>query len=101
MTVESLRRGCVLIMKNVALAVWQGRVYGQSIRRRMGSVGTRISVLDLSSAASDASALGNIERLKQVKMWAATYIGPEVAPRKVDVTGNLPRRHLDMPPESQ
>ncbi|KAJ4018136.1 hypothetical protein NW752_002045 [Fusarium irregulare] len=99
--IRALRRQDVVLMQNVALHVFQNKVYGQSLRRGM----TKVSLLwrrDGSGLYStrDLSGRGQmhpqLQKTKQVKDWVLRFVG---AAAGVKTRATRARVSWDMPPD--
>lgn len=99
--ISSLRRQDVVLMQNVALHVFQNKVYGQSLRRGM----TKVSLLwrrDGSGLYStrELSKRGQmhpqLQKAKQVKDWVLRFVG---AAAGVKTRARKARVSWDRPPD--
>lgn len=88
--VSHLRNQDVVLMQNVALHVFRGKVYGQSLRRDMTKIcllwrrdgGGQYTTRDLAKRSSDAMSR-DPQRAKThaVKDWTLHFVGRQAAPR--------------------
>ncbi|CEI60961.1 hypothetical protein FVEN_g2400 [Fusarium venenatum] len=99
--ISSLRRQDIVLMQNVALHVFQNKVYGQSLRRGM----TKVSLLwrrDGSGLYStrDLSKRGQmhpqLQKAKKVKDWVLRFVG---AAAGVKTRASRARLSWDRPPD--
>ncbi|XEV03823.1 hypothetical protein FSHL1_009110 [Fusarium sambucinum] len=99
--ISSLRRQDIVLMQNVALHVFQNKVYGQSLRRGM----TKVSLLwrrDGSGLYStrDLSKRGQmhpqLQKAKKVKHWVLRFVG---AAAGVKTRASRARLSWDRPPD--
>ncbi|KAH7236161.1 hypothetical protein BKA59DRAFT_486418 [Fusarium tricinctum] len=99
--IGALRRQDVVLMQNVALHVFKGKVYGQSLRRGM----TKVSLLwrrDGSGLYStrELSKRGQmppqLQKAKQVKDWVLKFVGADVG---VKTRSRKARVSWDRPPD--
>lgn len=71
-----MRRGDVVLFTNIALSTYNGKVYGQSLRRRGGAVSTGVRVIPI-----DLEERGNpgqgVQKLKKVREWTMNFVGIE------------------------
>ncbi|KAH6981962.1 hypothetical protein BKA56DRAFT_672745 [Ilyonectria sp. MPI-CAGE-AT-0026] len=97
--VRSLRRQDVVLMQNVALHVFRGKVYGQSLRKDM----TKVNLLwrrDGSGhySTKDLARRGQVhpqlEKTKHVKNWVLKFVGREPVSKK-----RATRKSWDRPPD--
>lgn len=98
--VTRLRRQDVVLMQNVALHEFRGKVYGQSLRRGM----TKVSVLWRRDgtgyySARDLARRGQKhpqqEKTRQVKDWVLRFVGGDKATR----SSKRARKSWDRPPD--
>lgn len=108
---ETLRSRQVVLLKNVALQIWQGRVFGQSLNRRTTKILTSVIRLD---GRLDVESLPPLTRSKigRVEAWVSNFLGPgEETPLMKSVEGNARTqlktklKHLqnysELPPDTQ
>lgn len=98
--VARLRRKDVVLMENVALHVFRGNVYGQSLRRGL----TRFSLLWRSDGSGhystrrldrDAAAEHpQAQKARRVKDWVLRFVGRDAA-----TAVTRPRKSWDSPPD--
>ncbi|KAF2153949.1 hypothetical protein K461DRAFT_119282 [Myriangium duriaei CBS 260.36] len=69
--IEPLRRGDVVVLERLALAVYGGVVYGQTLNRRGSGVVTRITRVE---GDVDGEARGKVERVRE---WVGNFVGGE------------------------
>jgi hypothetical protein len=62
----------VVLLRNVALSVFQGRVHGQSLNAKVHRNETRVEILD---GNMDGNGLG-IQRAEHVSQWVLDFLGP-------------------------
>ncbi|OAK96431.1 hypothetical protein IQ06DRAFT_230031 [Phaeosphaeriaceae sp. SRC1lsM3a] len=96
-TLESLKVGDILLLRNIALTSFRDAVYGQSLNPTIARARTSIDVLERSSGASavqsDSLPDGFIEKLNRVKKWARTHVATtNGGSRKRRGTPTEPRR---------
>lgn len=100
-TITKLRRQDVVLMQNVALHVFRGKVYGQTLRKGL----TKVDVLwrrDGSGCYSSRT-LSKItpkthpqrQKASQVKDWVLRFVGPDPHARK----RKLGQKSWDLPPD--
>jgi hypothetical protein len=70
-TLETVRRGDVLLLRNVALSVFQGKIHGQSLRRG----GTSLRVLERDGDGVSEGGEGWRERRREVERWLEAFVG--------------------------
>ncbi|KAL0941889.1 uncharacterized protein CTRU02_204652 [Colletotrichum truncatum] len=110
---SQLRRQDVVLMQNVALHVFRGKVYGQSLRKGL----TRTTVLyrrkmgeddeggyyrrrDLGSGDSGGSAVHpQLAKTRRVWEWVLRFVGGEQRPAAEDGKGKGRKRGWDLPPD--
>ncbi|KAJ4150152.1 hypothetical protein LMH87_010917 [Akanthomyces muscarius] len=100
----SLRRQDVILLQNVALHVFRGRVYGQSLRRGQTKVhllwskrkDARASYTSKALAAATADGADNpqLVKTKVVRDWVIQYVGTDP-----EVKGQNKHKVWDRPPE--
>lgn len=76
MQLARLRRGDVVLLTNVALSTFKGKVYGQSLRRRGGAISTGVRVIPMVLEEEGIGGEG-LEKLKRVRDWTMNFIGIE------------------------
>jgi hypothetical protein len=104
---STLRRQDVVLLRNVALHVFRGKVYGQSLRGGM----TQISLLwrrdgggqysTRSLAGGGSSTHPQMEKTKRVKDWVLDFVGADrpSRTRTTRATRRTPRKSWDQPPD--
>lgn len=100
---QSLRSGDVVLVRNVALSVWQSAVYGQSLGRRWARNCTRVErVEDGNREAERALPFGVVAKLARVRDWSEGFIGRPGVARKTIGKGKRKRiMEEELPPDSQ
>ncbi|KAH7157572.1 hypothetical protein B0J13DRAFT_617651 [Dactylonectria estremocensis] len=97
--VRSLRRQDVVLMQNVALHIFRGKVYGQSLRKDM----TKVDLLWRRNGSGlyttkDLARRGQghpqLQKTRHVKDWVLKFVGGEPASRT-----RAPRKSWDRPPD--
>lgn len=108
-SIETLRPQDVVLMRNVALSSFRGRVYGQSLRKGWTKVHllyrNRVDHTDMGGCYSSAdlkpgrTAHPQIEKTRAVKEWVLRFVGAPIDQRKGNVRGlNRPE---SLPPDTQ
>ena len=105
---STLRRQDVVLLRNVALHVFQGKVYGQSLRGGM----TQISLLWRRDGGGHYStrsltrrggtpAHPQLDKTKRVKDWVLDFVGGDrpSTTRTTRATKRTPRKSWDQPPD--
>ncbi|KAH8668059.1 hypothetical protein BGZ60DRAFT_42570 [Tricladium varicosporioides] len=108
--VESLRPQDVVLMRNVALSSFCGRVYGQSLRQGMTKVHllcrNKLNRTDAGGCYSrrelETASQGNaqFERTKKVREWVVRFVGGPPGPRNRDERDFEPHPE-SLPPDTQ
>jgi len=92
----TLRRQDVVLIQNVALNAFMGKVYGQSLRKDMTkldllyrnlrdeSEGLRVSRSSVEGFDGQAQAA----KMKRVKQWVMTFVGSTAGPKSVATVGD-------------
>jgi hypothetical protein len=86
-TLEDIKVGNILLLRNIALTSFRDTVYGQSLNPSISRARTTIDVL-MNSTGAEVGQLGGlpasiIETFTRVKRWARAHIAPpDVGPRK-------------------
>ncbi|TVY54190.1 hypothetical protein LCER1_G004917 [Lachnellula cervina] len=106
-SVQGLRPQDVVLMRNVALSSFRGKVYGQSLRKGMTKVHllyrNRIDRTDVagcySAADLNSGRLANlqVEKTKRVREWVMRFVGTGVMQRN----GKRKALHESLPPDTQ
>ena len=96
---NSLKVGNMLLLKNIALATWKGNLYGQNLRKRVGSIETEIEVIERRHAGSYAPTSYLEERIRDVQTWATSHVQIMYSPNG-DQT-ERPRPCTFLPPDTQ
>jgi hypothetical protein len=106
-SVQGLRSQDVVLMRNVALSSFRGKVYGQSLRKGMTKVyllyRNRIDRTDVAGCYSAADLnLGDlanlqVEKTKRVREWVLRFVGTGVMKRN----GKRKALHESLPPDTQ
>jgi hypothetical protein len=81
-TLESIKVGNILLLRNIALTAFRDTVYGQSLNPSIARARTTIDVL-MDSSGSHVGHLGRlpvsmVETFMKVKRWARTHVAPSV-----------------------
>ncbi|KAF4463061.1 nucleic acid-binding OB-fold [Fusarium albosuccineum] len=99
--ISNLRRQDVVLMQNVALHVFRGKVYGQSLRKGM----TKVSLLwrrdgsglySTRELAKRAQGHPQLAKTKQVKDWVLKFVGADAGVR---TRARTARASWDRPPD--
>ncbi|KAH6680262.1 hypothetical protein B0J14DRAFT_578216 [Halenospora varia] len=108
--IESLRPQDVVLMRNVALSSFRGKVYGQSLRQGMTKVHllcrNRLDRTDVGGCYSrrelETASQGNaqFERTKRVREWVVRFVGGAPGPRNRD-EGEFEPLPESLPPDTQ
>ncbi|KAF4626810.1 hypothetical protein G7Y89_g11351 [Cudoniella acicularis] len=108
--IEALRPQDVVLMRNVALSSFRGRVYGQSLRQGMTKVHllfrNRVDHADVGGcyrrADLDPGNHGNVqlERTKRVREWVLRFVGNSGPQRQRD-SGDYREFQESLPPDTQ
>ncbi|KAM0716476.1 hypothetical protein Q7P37_007921 [Cladosporium fusiforme] len=102
-SLQSLRGGDVVLVTNVALSVWRGAVYGQSLGRRWARNSTRVAkVGDMD--VERGLPFGVKGKLARVRGWSEEFVGKTVARSgsgKGKGKGKRKIREEELPPDSQ
>ncbi|TVY31891.1 hypothetical protein LOCC1_G008620 [Lachnellula occidentalis] len=106
-SVQGLRPQDVVLMRNVALSSFRGKVYGQSLRKGMTKIHllyrNRIDRTDLagcySAADLNSGELANlqVEKTKRVREWVMRFVGTGVMQKN----GKRKALHESLPPDTQ
>lgn len=98
---QSLRAGDVVLVRNLALSVWRGAVYGQSLGRRWARNCTRVERVEdgVNRDGERAMPFGVGAKLGRVREWREGFVGRRVA----GIGGGKRKRGLEeeLPPDSQ
>jgi hypothetical protein len=105
---ESLRSRHVVLLRNVALQVWQNRVYGQSLNRKQTRISTTITRLDGHAISGTITAVTK-NKIERVEQWVLNFLGPSVANPKANPMIKKERRdqkrslfhETELPPDTQ
>ena len=114
----TLRRQDVVLIQNVALNSFMGKVYGQSLRknltrldllhRNVGNDGKRGRVQQPRSSVEDLEGHAQAAKMMKVKQWVMTFVGPIARPKSAAVSRDRRpcRRAKDeqeymLPPDTQ
>ena len=62
----------MVLLRNVALSVFQGKVHGQSLNARISRNETTVEILD---GSIDGNGVG-IQRTADVTRWVLNFVGP-------------------------
>lgn len=77
-TLESLKVGDILLLRNIALTSFRDAVYGQSLNPSISRARTAIDIVSRSSGALTVQLNGLpdslVEKINKVKKWARTHI---------------------------
>jgi hypothetical protein len=105
--VQGLRPQDVVLMRNVALSSFRGKVYGQSLRKGMTKVHllyrSRIDRTDVAGCYSAAQlnsedpADRQLEKTRRVREWVLRFIGGGAVQRN----GKRKALHETLPPDTQ
>ncbi|KAL8993261.1 MAG: hypothetical protein Q9169_006473 [Polycauliona sp. 2 TL-2023] len=96
-SVQGLRVRDVVVMRNVALACWRGRVYGQSLRRGV----TRVEVVERFGKV-EREVDGEVgEKVRRVREWVLGFVGGGDVRRKEGRKGGVGGGGLQLPPDTQ
>ena len=102
-----LRPQDVVLMRNVALSSFRGKVYGQSLRKEMTKVHLlyrdRIDKTDLSGCYSvadlaEGSSQPQVERTKRVREWVLRFVAGRARPK---AKGRVDGLSEVLPPDTQ
>lgn len=96
---QSLRGGDVVLVSNVALSVWRGAVYGQSLGRRWARNCTRVVRIGDAEVERGVS-LGVKGKLARVRDWREEFVGRTTG-GKGKGKGKRKVREEELPPDSQ
>jgi hypothetical protein len=92
-TLETVKVGDILLLRNIALTAFRDTVYGQSLNPSIARARTTIDVL-MDSSGSHVGHLGGlpasmVETFMRVKRWARTHVAPsDLGGRKRRGTSN-------------
>lgn len=80
-TLEGLRAGNIVLVRNIALSAFRGIVSGQSLNPHISRVRTTIDVL--AEGGTDAFSTGQLSyelrvKFESVKRWASLHVAPDV-----------------------
>jgi hypothetical protein len=113
---ESLKTRDVVVLRNVALRVWQGQVHGQSLSKRISRYETKLEVLgrdgdvDMGLAEKPPSAQSHqLAKVKRVVDWVHAFLGVSAAVTRdsrreaanVKEKGRVGVDQMELPPETQ
>ncbi|KIW02520.1 uncharacterized protein PV09_06318 [Verruconis gallopava] len=113
---ERLRSRHVVLITNVALRVWRGQVYGQSLSRRVSKHETTITRLDssvrlsTSDGKSDSLTAAFRDKVERVERWVNKFllpVGHSLESRPAAAKADRGRResilieHGELPPDTQ
>lgn len=101
-TLQHLRPGNVVLLRNVALSAWKGVVYGQSLNARFRGSRTSVTVLGDDEESCDFSP-SIVAKLKRVRGWVRDFVG-EPGKRSSFEGGGVVlkrRREEELPPDTQ
>lgn len=101
-----LRPQDIVCVQDIALNVFRGRVYGQSLSRRIGRVQTRVQILGRSGQViwhqldrKERTEL--VDKLKRVEKWARYFLCSSATTRSVKENDRVQRVRPDLPPDTQ
>lgn len=99
---QSLRSGDIVIVTNVALSVWRGAVYGQSLGKRWARNSTRISKVG-DTEVERGVPFGIKGKLAKVRGWSDEFVGKADSRTGGGGRGKGKRkfREEELPPDSQ
>ncbi len=99
---EKVRNGDVLLVRNVGLAAWRQKVYGQNLRRRAGRSETFIHILGETEVELQPHRKVLADRIEKVRNWVTQFVGPRtgfVGKGRPSETSMATRG--DLPPDTQ
>ncbi|KAF2179277.1 hypothetical protein K469DRAFT_716536 [Zopfia rhizophila CBS 207.26] len=108
-TLDGLRVGDILLLRNIALSIFRNRVYGQSLNLSITRARTTVDVLmkgnGVSSIPSNELPPGMKEKFERVKKWAGMHVVPDYKQerkrkRAKDVFKGSSRGDESLPPDT-
>ena len=101
-SLQSLRPGDVVIVRNVALSVWRNAVYGQSLGRRWARNCTSIHrIEDGAGATARALPFGGMGKLAKVRDWRDDFVGRRPTKQRGNRRKGTVTDDGDLPPDTQ
>lgn len=100
-TLQTLRAGDVVLVTNVALSVWRGAVYGQSLGKRWARNSTRVARIEDGEVERGIS-IGVKSKLAKVRSWREDFVGRDAGIRRsTRVKASKRKRGEELPPDTQ
>lgn len=101
-SLQSLRPGDVVLVRNVALSVWRGAVYGQSLGRRWARNSTSVhGIEDDAGAMERALPFGGMGKLARVRDWRDDFVGRRPVRQRGNKGKGVTAGDGDLPPDTQ
>lgn len=101
LTLQTLRAGDVVLVTNVALSVWRGAVYGQSLGKRWARNSTRVAKIEDAEVERGLS-VGVKGKLAKVRSWREDFVGRDASVRRsTRVKASKRKREEELPPDTQ
>jgi hypothetical protein len=101
-SLQSLRPGDVVLVRNVALSVWRNAVYGQSLGRRWARNCTSIHrIEDGAGATARALPFGGMGKLAKVRDWRDDFVGRRPTKQRGNKGKGIVTNDEDLPPDTQ
>jgi hypothetical protein len=101
-SLQSLRPGDVVLVRNVALSVWRNAVYGQSLGRRWARNCTSIHRIEDGAGATErALPFGGMGKLAKVRDWRDDFVGRRPTRQRGNKGKGIATIDGDLPPDTQ
>jgi len=101
-SLQSLRPGDVVLVRNVALSVWRNAVYGQSLGRRWIRNCTSVHRIEDSAGATERTLpFGGMGKLAKVRDWRDDFVGRRPAKQRGIKGKGIAASDGDLPPDTQ
>jgi hypothetical protein len=101
-SLQSLRPGDVVLVRNVALSVWRNAVYGQSLGRRWARNCTIIHRIEDGAGATErALPFGGMGKLAKVRDWRDDFVGRRPTKQLGKKGKGIATSDEDLPPDTQ
>jgi hypothetical protein len=101
-SLQSLRPGDVVVVRNVALSVWRNAVYGQSLGRRWARNCTSVHRIEDGAGATERTLpFGGMGKLAKVRDWRDDFVGRRPTKQRGNKGKGIATSDGDLPPDTQ
>lgn len=101
-SLQSLRSGDVVLVRNVALSVWRSAVYGQSLGRRWARNSTSVHMIEDGAGAMERTLpFGGMGKLARVRDWRDDFVGRRPTRQRGNKGKAVAASDGDLPPDTQ